>query len=99
MSQFKVDLEFLEQLIGDVESADPIDWGMAQVNEDEALSVVATSVKKMYEEDFLTLQGNDFHYAVMSALGKLVLENFALNLRLMSGRVSEGGQDGNAADC
>ena len=84
MAGLDIDLKALECLINDVESQDPIDWGMAPVNEEEALSVVATSVKKMYEEEFLPLQGNDFHYAVMSALGKLVLENFALNLRLMS---------------
>jgi hypothetical protein len=84
MSLPQIDLKALERLISDVDAADPIDWGMAMVNEDEALSVVAMGVKKMYEEDFLPLKGDDFHYAVMSSLGKLVLENFALNLRLMN---------------
>ncbi len=84
MAHLQIDLKALERLISDVEAADPIDWGMAPVNEDEALAVVAMGVKKMYEEEFMSLQGDDFHYAVMSSLGKLVLENFALNLRLMN---------------
>ena len=39
-----MDLKAVEQLIREIELADPIDWGMLNISEDDATRLIALSV-------------------------------------------------------
>jgi len=67
----KVDM--LVDLAKEVESTDPVDWGMLSVDEDEVYRLVALSVVEL-EDNILVLK---------ASLTKLLVENFVLNLKLL----------------
>lgn len=69
----KVDM--LVDLAKEVESTDPVDWGMLSVDEDEVYRLVALSVVEL-EDNILVLK---------ASLTKLLVENFVLNLKLLGG--------------
>jgi len=69
----KVDM--LVDLAKEVESVDPVDWGMLSVDEDEVYRLVALSVVGL-EDNILVLK---------ASLTKLLVENFVLNLKLLGG--------------
>jgi hypothetical protein len=74
-----IKLEHLIELVKDVESQDPIDWGMLNIDEKSALKLVALDVMEMFpprEED------DERHLILMVTVTKLILENFCLNLKL-----------------
>lgn len=68
------EVDLLVDLAKEVELTDPIDWGMLNVDEDEAYRLVALSVVEL-EDNVLTLK---------ASLTKLMVENFVLNLKLLS---------------
>jgi len=67
------DVETLADLAMEVESEDPIDWGMLSIGEREAYLLMAASV----------LERNDDRLTDKAVITKLLVENFVLNLRLM----------------
>lgn len=71
-----------EQLIAlakEVEMADPIDWGMLSISEDQAYELLAGNVLEQY-----LLTDSDYRDIVMlSVVLKLTVENFVLNLKLL----------------
>ena len=69
----------LVELTKEVESEDPIDWGMLNIDEEGAIRLVALSVFEMYDEWKNSDSTEDI---MLTTITKLVLENFALNLRL-----------------
>jgi hypothetical protein len=69
-----ISVESLVELAKEVESQDPIDWGMLSVDEDTAYRVIASQVIEMYNtNDQLTM---------LASITKLIVENFVLNLKL-----------------
>jgi hypothetical protein len=69
-----ISIESLIELAKEVESQDPIDWGMLAVDEDTAYRVIASQVMEMYNtNDQLTM---------LASITKLIVENFVLNLKL-----------------
>lgn len=77
-----MDLDIVEALIRDIELADPIDWGMLSINEEDATRLIALSVVQHYEEHIRPMSENDREYVFVSAIAKLTLENFVLNIKL-----------------
>lgn len=67
------EVDLLVELAKEVELTDPIDWGMLNVDEDEAYRLIALSIVEL-EDNVLTLK---------ASLTKLMVENFVLNLKLM----------------
>lgn len=78
-----MDLNTVEALIRDIELADPIDWGMLSINEEDATRLIALSVVQHYEEHIRPMSESDREYVFVSAIAKLTLENFVLNIKLV----------------
>ena len=75
-------MSLTEQLIylaKEVESTDPIDWGMLNISEDETYNLLAGSVLEQY----LLTEKDDRDIVMLSVVLKLTVENFVLNLKLM----------------
>jgi len=72
--------ETLVALAKEVEIEDPIDWGMLNVNEDDAYRLIATSVIEQFNEPWHI----NNQTAMLATITKLIVENFVLNLKLMS---------------
>jgi hypothetical protein len=69
-----ISVESLVELAKEVESQDPIDWGMLSIDEDTAYKIIASQVLEIYNtNDQLTM---------LASITKLIVENFVLNLKL-----------------
>jgi len=78
-----ISVDMLVELAKEVESEDPIDWGMLAVDEDTAYRLIASQVIEIYNtNDQLTM---------LASITKLIVENFVLNLKL------QGIKNGNKA--
>ena len=77
-----IDLKTVEELIREIELADPIDWGMLNISEDDATRLIASSVVEHYEENIRSMPDRERDYIVVSSIAKLTLENFVLNVKL-----------------
>jgi len=77
-----MDLKTVEGLIREIELADPIDWGMLNISEDDATRLIASSVVEHYEENIRPMSDRERDYIVVSSIAKLTLENFVLNVKL-----------------
>lgn len=76
-------LNELIELAKEVESEDPIDWGMINIDEDEALRLIALSTFEQFADK---LDTDEVKITMLVTIIKLVLENFALNLKLQQGK-------------
>lgn len=65
-------------LAQEVESGDPIDWGMLAINEDDAYKLIAAGVLEMY----LSGDKDQRDMILLATTVKLTVENFVLNLKL-----------------
>lgn len=72
-------VEELIALTKDVESQDPIDWGMLNIDEDEALKLIAMDVLDMFK-GYETCSERET--IMLVTVTKLILENFALQLTI-----------------
>ena len=77
-----MDLKAVEELIREIELADPIDWGMLSIDEEDATRLIALSVVQHYEEHIKPMSESEREYVFVSAIAKLTLENFVLNIKL-----------------
>ena len=71
-------VEQLVELAQEIESEDPIDWGMLSVSEHDAYGMIATSVL----ENYLNTDADSRDIMMLSTIVKLTVENFVLNLKL-----------------
>lgn len=69
-----ISVEQLVELAREVESEDPIDWGMLSIDEDTAYRIIASQVIELYNS-------ND-QITMLASITKLIVENFVLNLKL-----------------
>lgn len=77
-------MNLTEQLVAlakEIETNDPIDWGMLSINEDNAYTMIASSVL----ENYLQLQPEERDMMLLATTVKLTVENFVLNLKLLNG--------------
>lgn len=77
-----LDLNAVEALIKEIELDDPIDWGMLNIDENDAARLIASSVVDHYEEHIRPMTELDREYIYVSSIAKLTLENFVLNIKL-----------------
>jgi hypothetical protein len=75
--------KLVEELVAEIEGADPIDWGMLNIDEQQATELIASSVVEHYEANIKPMAEEQRDYVIVSSLAKLALENFALNLKLL----------------
>jgi hypothetical protein len=69
-------VEQLVELAKEIETEDPIDFGMLRVDEDVAFTLMATSVLEMY----LNNDPEDRDMILLATVVKLTVENFCLQL-------------------
>ena len=68
-------LDIIVELAKESEVTDPIDWGHLSIDEETAYRMMATHVLEMDLSD---------PYVTQSIITKLIVENFVLNLKLLS---------------
>ena len=73
----------LVELAQEIESEDPIDWGMLSINEHDAYGMIATSVL----ENYLNTDANSRDIMMLATVVKLTVENFVLNFKLLKNGV------------
>lgn len=71
-------IDDLVELAKEVEVTDPIDWGMLNIDEDNAYRLIATSVLEQFSQPL-------DQSTVLATITKLIVENFVLNLKLTGG--------------
>lgn len=73
-----LEVQELASLAKEVELGDPIDWGMLNISEDQAYSLMANNVLEMFRDT-----PHDQRLTVaLASLTKMLVENFVLNLKL-----------------
>lgn len=72
-------VEQLAHLAQQVEVDDPIDWGMLEIEEDDAYMLMASNVLEMY----LSEHKDHREMVMLATTVKLVVENLVLNMRLI----------------
>jgi hypothetical protein len=75
-------MTFVDQIVElakEIEHEDPIDWGMLNIDENEAFMLLAPSVL----ENYLSMDKYNRDIMMLSTILKLTVENFALNIKLM----------------
>lgn len=70
--------QLISEMAQEVESGDPIDWGMLAIDERTAYDMIATSMLEHYQ----SLDPQDRDLMLLSTATKLVVENMVLNLKL-----------------
>jgi hypothetical protein len=75
--------KLVQELVAEIEGADPIDWAMLNVDEQQATELIASSVVEHYETNIKPMAEDQRDYVIVSSLVKLALENFVLNLKLL----------------
>lgn len=74
-----ITIEQLVELAGEMESSDPIDWGMIPVKEQDAYHKMASQVIEMMK----SYNPSDRQTIALAVITKLLVENFVLNYQLM----------------
>lgn len=72
-------VDYIIELAKEVESEDPIDWGLLSISEEQAYRLLAFSIVENFADKY-----HDPHYTdvLLATVLKLVVENFVLNLKL-----------------
>jgi hypothetical protein len=74
-----ITVDTLVSLAKEVETEDPIDWGMLSIDEDNAYRLIATSVLEKFNEPW----NIDQQTGLLATVTKLIVENMVLNLKLL----------------
>lgn len=72
-------IQQLVDLAEQIETADPIDWGMLAINERDAYTLMATSIL----ENYLSAEPNSRDMILLATTIKLTVENFVLSSKLL----------------
>jgi hypothetical protein len=75
-------VEQLMTLAMEIESEDPIDWGMLTVKEEDVYKLVANNVL----ESYLLSDPEDREMIMLATAVKLIVENYVLHMKLMQRR-------------
>lgn len=78
----KVTIEEIEEIVKEIESEDPIDWGMLAVDEYNAMSMIINQMVEQYNTRWALLSHEDQIKILLASLSKLIIENFVLNVKL-----------------
>jgi hypothetical protein len=74
-----ISIEQLIELAKEVETGDPIDWGMLAIDENQAYNMIALGVL----EHFSSLDKDSRETALLASVVKITVENFVLNFKLL----------------
>jgi hypothetical protein len=78
----KVTVTDILDLVKEIDSEDPIDWGMLAVDESIATEMIATGLLEQYNTTWADMDPNERTVIMLATITKLVVENFTLNLKL-----------------
>ena len=78
----KVTVTDILDLVNEIESEDPIDWGMLSVDENTATEMIATGLLEQYNTTWADMDPDERTVIMLATITKLVVENFTLNLKL-----------------
>jgi hypothetical protein len=78
----KVTVSDILDLVKDIDSEDPIDWGMLAVDENMATEMIATGLLEQYNTTWADMDPDERTVIMLATITKLVVENFTLNLKL-----------------
>ena len=70
-------------LVNEIDSEDPIDWGMLNINEDDAVELVVNNLVDQYNTQWVDLDQQTKDRIMLATMAKLVVENFTLNVKLL----------------
>lgn len=71
------------ELVKEIDSEDPIDWGMLNIDETQATELVANNLLEQYNTIWAGLPDDERNVIMLATITKLVVENFTLNLKLL----------------
>jgi hypothetical protein len=71
------------ELVREIDSEDPIDWGMLNIDETQATELVANNLLEQYNTIWASMPDDEKNIVMLATITKLVVENFTLNLKLM----------------
>lgn len=74
-----ITLEQMLDLVKEIETEDPIDWGYLNIDEETATKLIALNVFEMYHD---WKASGETETIMLVTIAKLILENFVLNLKL-----------------
>lgn len=75
-----INVQTLVELAKEVEIQDPIDWDELNIDKDNAYILIASSVLEQFNEPW----DINNQTAMLATITKLIVENFTLNLKLLS---------------
>jgi hypothetical protein len=78
----KVTVTDILDLVKEIDSEDPIDWGMLNVDENMATEIIATGLLEQYNTTWADIDPDERTVIMLATITKLVVENFTLNLKL-----------------
>jgi hypothetical protein len=79
----ELQLKDIIDLVREIDSEDPIDWGMLNIDETQATELVANNLLEQYNTIWASMEDNERNVIMLATITKLVVENFTLNLKLM----------------
>lgn len=68
-------------LAKEIETEDPVDWGMLSIDESTAYEFIANNVVSKFDKYSV-----DERSVMLATIVKLIVENFVLNLKLHQGK-------------
>lgn len=74
-----ITIDELVELTKEVDGEDSIDWAMLNIDENDAIRLIAADVLEMFHEWSLS---DEKEIIMLVTITKLILENFCLNLKL-----------------
>jgi hypothetical protein len=80
----KITVDELLALMREVDQGDPQDWSQLNVSQAQAQNLVALNIVDQYNNTWQKLDTNQQILSLLATMAHLVVENFALNLRLSS---------------
>ena len=79
----KIQLKDIVELVQEIDSEDPIDWGMLNIDEKSATELIANSLLDQYNSTWASMNEAERTTIMLATMTKLVVENFTLNLKLI----------------
>jgi len=80
--QTMITVDELIAIAQEIESTDPIDWGMLNIDEQNAYKLIAAGVLENYNQSSIDTR----ELILLATVVKLTVENFVLNLRLLQNK-------------
>ena len=78
----KITIEEIEEIVKEIESEDPIDWGMLAIDEYNAMNMIINQMVEQYNTQWNLLPYEDQIKILLASMSKLIIENFVLNVKL-----------------